>query len=425
MSSASRHPRLLNTRARKVKAAQNGHFVVPASPTAVDPNAIEGSGEFPWEQYHPLILAYITLLLALGTDLILLMDIPFLEEGPPLFGGVYLLRTALIAATGGFFVWGVVRLDRYRTAATTEASVPVNPKLSDAALGLDSVLSSRFWSGIVWLAMLLSISFLGLFLLSPRLFHWLAWEDRPVEAASATLYLASAALFILVIRRLWRSQDPISRLQIGVASLLCLGFLLAGFEELSWMQRVFGLQTPAILEFSPREELNLHNLATDFFENLFYFSFFAFAVALPFVNERTRVLDRFPFLRPYAPPAMLAYVAAPAMAFNYDMWNVLLIQLSFFATLAILAYGWARPPKGFERASPQLQILLASYLLIQTLFLVFGDRFWRLWDVTEYKEFLIPFALAIYALEVYRRSQSQPASREAARIASSRLSIYE
>lgn len=36
-------------------------------------------------------------------------------------------------------------------------------------------------------------------------------------------------------------------------------------------------------------------------------------------------------------------------------------------------------------------------------FLVYGENFYRLWDVTEYKELFIPLAFFIYSLSVYRQ----------------------
>jgi hypothetical protein len=50
---------------------------------------------------------------------------------------------------------------------------------------------------------------------------------------------------------------------------------------------------------------------------------------------------------------------------------------------------------------------------IQVIFLTFGDRFVRLHDVTEYKEFLIPVARLLYSFDVLSRvlkSTSSPVS---------------
>ena len=50
------------------------------------------------------------------------------------------------------------------------------------------------------------------------------------------------------------------------------------------------------------------------------------------------------------------------------------------------------------------------FLSSQVALLRFGDDFVRLWDVTEYKEFMIPVALLVYALEILHRATSEPAA---------------
>ena len=62
--------------------------------------------------YYVLLGAYIVLLLALSIDLIVMVETPFLAEGTPIFDNLFLLRTALIAASSLLTVVAVVKLRR-------------------------------------------------------------------------------------------------------------------------------------------------------------------------------------------------------------------------------------------------------------------------------------------------------------------------
>ena len=77
------------------------------------------------------------------------------------------------------------------------------------------------------------------------------------------------------------------------------------------------------------------------------------------------------------------------MAYNYDMWNILFTQLAFFLTLFILIYmTWAT--RQVKTTFLYLALLTLTLVLTQILFLVLGHRFIQGWEVTEYKELLIP-----------------------------------
>ena len=60
---------------------------------------------------------------------------------------------------------------------------------------------------------------------------------------------------------------------IGIA------FLFFGLEEISWGQRLFGWNTPAVLEqINDKRELNVHNLSTSFLFTLYRWGTLAFAL---------------------------------------------------------------------------------------------------------------------------------------------------
>lgn len=331
-------------------------------------------------------LAYSVLLVALAIDLALMVETPLLAEGRPEFDAVYLLRTALVAAGSATLVVTVLRHRNSPGIATAAVDKP--PERMTAS----------------WVAVILGLGFALLFAVDPVAFHRLAREDRAIEFGSAALCFASALVLMAALRR---SRVP-ARSASGLMILgLVVALLLIGLEELSWFQRLAAIETPAPLQGRARSELNLHNLATDQVENLYYFSGFAFLVMLPFLGSALeRHLHRFGLTKLIPGPGPMA-VGAIATAYNYDMWNSLVTQASFFLTVFILVGAASRPDKSNWRR----YLVPAVCALVQTLFLAFGDRFVRLWDVTEYKEFLLPLAFFLYSLQLHRaEAAAQPNS---------------
>jgi hypothetical protein len=85
---------------------------------------------------------------------------------------------------------------------------------------------------------------------------WLTWitrEDSVSESMSAICYLLAACIFFVE----WVRGGFRNIFVLGYALL----FLVVGGEEISWGQRIFGLQTPeALRELNVQSETNLHNI---------------------------------------------------------------------------------------------------------------------------------------------------------------------
>jgi hypothetical protein len=84
------------------------------------------------------------------------------------------------------------------------------------------------------------------------------------------------------------------------------------------------------------------------------------------------------------------------VAFNYDMWNVPSTQVAVFVTLAVLVRHALDRSPGASRGLPLAAA--AVIVVVQAVFLIGGHRFVREWDVTEYKELLIPLGFLAHAL---------------------------
>ncbi|HEU4571347.1 MAG TPA: hypothetical protein VFR93_01570 [Candidatus Limnocylindrales bacterium] len=92
----------------------------------------------------------------------------------------------------------------------------------------------------------------------PRLYEALMSEDRIVEWLQFVTILLASGVFALVARAAWRGDRR------GLAALFALvaaaAFVVAG-EEISWGQRILGLETPEVLDrINHQGETNIHNI---------------------------------------------------------------------------------------------------------------------------------------------------------------------
>jgi hypothetical protein len=82
-------------------------------------------------------------------------------------------------------------------------------------------------------------------------------EDGPVEYAGFAAFLGASVLAFVAASRIRRSHRP----ALAAAAVLGTVLLVAAGEEISWGQRLFGTETPAVLvDGNRQDELNLHNI---------------------------------------------------------------------------------------------------------------------------------------------------------------------
>ena len=264
---------------------------------------------------------------------------------------------------------------------------------------------------IVILSLALLGLFVAIFLWSPASFYETSLEDGPVEWMSAILPIAAS--FLLVVRGasvLARARDFGEMSWPGVALVLSAAVLFAlGMEEMSWMQRIFGFDTPQALSGNIQNELNLHNLATNQVGTLHKLVGFAFLVLLPFINATTPLTAAAPGLSPLIPSRCAALVAAPLASLNYNGWDFLPMQITTYMTAGIVVFfAW----RAWRGSRPSETLLCAAMVLAivaaQIVFITLGDRFVRIWDVTEYKELFIALGLFVWAVEAFDRLSGEP-----------------
>ena len=146
----------------------------------------------------------------------------------------------------------------------------------------------------------LMLALYGLVFLPEGAYSALIAEERLVEGIGALGLLAAAVLFFLTYRRLGETPTVGARARVKrLALLLAVGFLFGFGEEISWGQRLLGIDVPTeIKDSSSQEELNLHNL--EFmsagwldFDHGFQLFWLAFGVMIPLAAALYRPARRF------------------------------------------------------------------------------------------------------------------------------------
>ncbi len=260
-------------------------------------------------------------------------------------------------------------------------------------------LGSRTEKLLIATGLCVSTFFVILFLVDPAQFSDWSLEDGPVEWGSVLLLLGGSGVLLaaLATSRSRNGSSPQAKVALALIALVL--FVIA-MEEVSWFQRQLGLSAPDLFGSNEQGELNFHNFATNRVENVYYFGAFIFLVVLPvlrllfaeaLVNTRRGLV----FPRPF-----VALIGALACAYNFDMWNIAFTQVAFFgACIALFLFVLRSRDQG-----TRIVVVYALVLVLtsQAVFLSNGGNFSRLWEVTEYKELMVPLGFLAYATGVYQ-----------------------
>ncbi|HVF09494.1 MAG TPA: hypothetical protein VNA16_01755 [Abditibacteriaceae bacterium] len=341
-----------------------------------------------------LALAFAAVLIALIPDIVA-KDVSILGKRPPIFNIVFAFRTLMAALSS----WLIVRA--LASPAVVSAAAPMG-QTEDLL-----TFAPRIKDRIVWAVLLLSSLFVAIFLALPKTFTNLSTEDSVIETLSALLWFSSSGVFLWIFVLLRRSAGRTKPI-LAVASLsLALVFFVMGGEEISWFQRILSISSPAAFQANQQKELNLHNFYTDRSEIAFDLFSFLFLIILPFTRSLRANKDN-PEQRGslafFIPGSFVLFASAICMAYNYDRWNIIFEQLKFFITLFILLHSIKLSHSSGTRAL--LSCVVAVYILTQVLFLAFGGRTGRIWDVTEYFEFLVAVSFFIFSIEMMYKARS-------------------
>jgi hypothetical protein len=344
--------------------------------------------------------SFVLMCLSLGAVVIIdlkLIGLSAHSEGP-LGGILYPLHLLLITIGSLAFVKTIMEMG----AAAAPASQSTAAGQADVFPAGLSVTAQQIW---IWLMIGLGFIFTAIFVLSPQLFTYLALEDGIVETASALGYFLAVGVLIAIAVVLRKYRGPYRMLWMFLLVGGGLVLFVMGGEEISWGQRIFNLATPDALMGNHQRELNLHNFASKLTEDVIYSLAVVWLAFIPFINQRTGILNKLRSITIFIPAQYLVFIGAITTIYYSTEWIWYAEPFHFYllATLFMLfSYNkWSNSPLQSEKAliGAMAVLMLGS----QVAFIVLNDKLGRNWDLTEYRELFIPMGYLLYTLDIFQR----------------------
>ena len=301
------------------------------------------------------------------------------QEGWPNFTILYKIRSIIIFFFTVAMFWSLIGGRRPKLVLSESNGVSIE-------------------RGSILFVVFISVIILFLFIFEPVTFNELSKEDNIVEWGSVLFLFGSCFITILSFFNYNHELKSSKTTRLSFV-LLSLVFFIMAMEEVSWFQRVMEIETPKLFEGNKQHEMNLHNYASSYVENLYYFGTFVFLVVLPFMRTLFPFISNNNYLKIFVARPFICIIGSIAFAYNFDMWNIIFTQITFFGSLVILCAFYI-----FSIVKNEKYLILFTIILIitsQLSFLVYGENFDRLWEITEYKELLIPLALFIYSWDLF------------------------
>lgn len=258
---------------------------------------------------------------------------------------------------------------------------------------------------IVMISLALSAIFVQIFVISPTAFNRWGSEDALIENLAAVFAMAGAICFAgaaLTALRL-PNAAPNRKPTIILSCVCAITMFLLCMEEISWGQRIFQFSTPDSFSGNLQGEVNLHNFYTTPVHTVYRLGGWSVLILLPFISAfgpRLEILEKF---EAFVPPAWVAAMSAPVACFNYNAWPFFPTQVVVFSSCIMMLIFWRHARQNDSRTAIYYAASGLLMVAAQAVFITFGDRFVRLWDVTEYQEFFIALGLATVGWVVWDR----------------------
>lgn len=263
----------------------------------------------------PLAICVVLVVAVYALDEVLGERAPLFER-PPVWSSISVLRTVLLAIAS----WSLAVHGR-RLAAT------VLPGAAPSSADHETTLAAAVGVAVaVGAAILVAVD--------PGTLSSLVLEDGPVEWVSALLAFGAAALLVAAIVR-FRRAGSMSRRAVFVAAAIAGLSLLIGLEEISWFQRVLDFESPEGFRPGDQSEFNLHNQATSLTETLYYSGAFVGLVVVPALAGDRELPRGWSDLAIVVPGRAVLYGSIMGAAIVYEMWEIIPIQVAFFASVAL------------------------------------------------------------------------------------------
>jgi hypothetical protein len=191
------------------------------------------------------------------------------------------------------------------------------PKLAVRPIQLALERQQQLFWGIT-LFPLLVLLLIGVIKLKPYWYMVLNREDGLVEWATALVYLVGAGFAISLVLNFGRRKEKIyALLYAGLAA----GMIFVAMEEISWGQRVFGVDTPDFVEdVNLQGEITFHNVEGFPLHKAYIavgvYGAFSRMIAAPILGKHYPHLVN--LLTP--PRALFLYFFIPAVLYAYYEW---------------------------------------------------------------------------------------------------------
>ncbi|MGI6278496.1 MAG: hypothetical protein ACOYJ8_01640 [Patescibacteria group bacterium] len=147
---------------------------------------------------------------------------------------------------------------------------------------------------VFWLPLFLTLAFFIFRIINRQKYFLLIQEDGLVEYLQSFFYLAATIFSVIIANRLLKKgQKKLALIYLFFS----LGLFFIAGEEVSWGQRIFGLDNPDFFaQHNTQEEISIHNLGP--IQDLLHFGYilvgffgaFAYSLAQP-------ILKRYPKLK--------------------------------------------------------------------------------------------------------------------------------
>ena len=216
---------------------------------------------------------------------------------------------------------------------------------------------------VLWLPLVGAVV-VGAAALDRSVFLALVREDGPLEWLQFAFFLATSVLLAIASIRLGRRGEVLAAVLIGIGALGMFG--IAG-EEISWGQRLLGLETPESLsDINHQNEINVHNITAFPMQRLGNYLQLVLGGAgllLPWLTRTRRPRVRARLWRLLSPPLFVTtgfglLFAYRAVRFLWDNEAMRVVkygewpELTFALGLAVYAFLLVRS-LGRERAGTQ------------------------------------------------------------------------
>lgn len=265
------------------------------------------------------------------------------------------------------------------------------------------------------LAIILGLTF-------PLVASWLAFEDGPAETLSTLFLFAASFCMVWHAVRLYKTN---MRLLAALSLIIALAFFVFGGEEISWGQRIFGIETGEFLqEHNWQGETNFHNLHTDLSNTLYHIGAFSFLIVLPlFKRQFSKLFDslRLSTLKHFIAPKWLAIpsfviiaMLDPRYLTHIEKPTVATIFLIIFVIGSILLLQQLY--KAYQAKDSRGLLLINISVVLVVLGMIASAYFdnrvgFSPNTLAEFKELIIAIGLFTFAAELLNRPSSTVSSK--------------